>query len=354
MGDVISLMHGENLSMAAFLKRPAHWRDSVLGALCFSAEAGQGALLRAGMQVPCLGVPMRRFDGADILCEIWHGGAEATQGQCGAIHYRHDDDVLFGAIELPETAFPPGLDKAPLQQAAESAYCQLLALIDTLHFPHLYRCWNYMADINGHDSGLERYRQFNLGRHDAFLAHGRAVVGSVPAACALGFAQGPLSVAFMAGRVAPLAIENPRQISAFRYPRQYGPRSPAFARANLVRLGNQEVLLVSGTASIVGHATLHPGDAAAQTRETLNNIEALLAESNRVANHARFGLVDLLYKVYVRRPADLGPIQAELAQRVGSSLRAAYLQADVCRQDLLMEIEASAGYPLPALSDARA
>jgi enamine deaminase RidA (YjgF/YER057c/UK114 family) len=290
---------------------------------------------------------MHRLDGADSFGEIWHGGPDATQGRCGAIHYRHDDDVLFGVIELPETAFPPDVDKAPLQQATESAYGQVFALIDALHFPHLLRCWNYMADINGRSGGLERYRQFNLGRQDAFLAHGRAVAGSVPAACALGFARGPLSIAFMAGRVAPLAIENPRQLSAFHYPRAYGPRSPTFARANLVRLGNQEVLLISGTASIVGHATLHPGDVVAQTRETLNNIEALLAETHRVASHARFSLADLLCKVYVRRPADLTLIQAELARSVGNSLRAAYLQADVCRQDLLVEIEASAGYPLP-------
>ncbi len=353
MDDTVSLLHGENLSFAAFLKQPAHWKKSVLGGICFSADAGQNRLPHAGMEMPCLCVPMQRLDGDDSLCEIWHGGPDATQGRCGAIHYRHDDDVLFGVIELPETAFPPDVDKAPLQQATESAYGQVLALIDALHFPHLLRCWNYMADINGHSAGLERYRQFNLGRHGAFLAHGRDVVGSVTAACALGFAQGPLMIAFLAGRVAPLAIENPRQVSACHYPRQYGPRSPTFARANLVRWGSQELLFVSGTASIVGHATLHPGDVVAQTRETINNIEALLAEANRVAGQASFSLADLLYKVYVRHPADLRQIQTELAQRVGHSLRAVYLQADVCRQDLLIEIEASAGYPLLSLSGTR-
>ena len=99
-------------------------------------------------------------------------------------------DVLFGVIVLPETMFEADADKTPLQQATESAYRQVFALLDTLHYPYLFRFWNYIADINAHSFGLERYRQFNLGRQDAFLAHGRDVVGNVPAACALGFNQG--------------------------------------------------------------------------------------------------------------------------------------------------------------------
>jgi chorismate lyase / 3-hydroxybenzoate synthase len=46
--------------------------------------------------------------------------------------------------------------------------------------------------------------------------------------------------------------------------------------------------------------------------------------------------------VYVRRPADLPIIQQELASRLGPLARAIYLQADICRQDLLVEIEATA------------
>lgn len=295
-------------------------------------------------------VPMQRLDADDSICEIWHGSGQLTQGQSGDIHYRHDEGVLFGVITLSETLFEAGADKTPLQQATESAYRQVFALLDTLHYPYLFRFWNYIADINAHSFGLERYRQFNLGRQDAFLAHGRDVVGNVPAACALGFGQGgsvqgPLTIAFLAGRVAPLNIENPRQISAYQYPQQYGPRSPTFSRASLVRLGQDEVLFISGTASVVGHATLHPADVAAQTRETMTNIEAVLAEANRLANQPGFDLASLHYKVYVRHPADLAQIRAELERIVGIALKAVYLQADVCRRDLLLEIEATAARP---------
>lgn len=352
MRDTISSLHGEILSIAAFSKQPAQWKKSVLGALCFSADA-VGSQMQAGTEVPCMRVPMRRLDAGDSVCEVWHGSGQLMQGQCGAIHYRHDDSVLFGVIALSETTFEAGADKTPLQQATESAYRQVFALLDTQHFPYLFRVWNYIADINAHSFGLERYHQFNLGRQDAFLAHGRDVTGNVPAACALGSAQGPLTIAFLAGRAAPLNIENPRQVSAYQYPQQYGPRSPTFSRASLVRLGQDEVLFVSGTASIVGHVTLHPADVAAQTRETMANIKAVLAEANRLASQARFDLASLHYRVYVRHPADLSQIRAELAHCVGNELNAVYLQADVCRQDLLLEIEATAAHPLASMSGQR-
>jgi len=351
MRDTVSALHGANLSIAAFLQQSAQWKNSVLGALCFSADAVESLI--AEMGVPCLRVPMQRLDAGDSICEVWHGSAPLTQGQCGAIHYRHDDDVLFGVMALRENLYEASADKTPLQQATESAYCQVFALLDTLRYPYLLRFWNYFADINAHSFGLERYRQFNLGRQDAFLAYGRDGVGNVPAACALGSTQGPLTIAFLAGRVAPLSIENPRQINAYQYPRQYGPRSPMFSRAVLARLGQDEVLLISGTASIVGHATLHPANVVAQTRETITNLKAVLTEANRLANSPGFDLASLHYRVYVRHPADLVQIRAEMTQCVGDAPKAVYLRADVCRQDLLLEIEATAAHPLVRMSGGR-
>ena len=352
MHDTVSPMHSENLSIAAFLKQPAQWKNSVLGAHCFSVDAVESQM-QGDLDIPCIHVPMQRLDAGDSICEVWHGSGPLTQGQCGAIHYRHDDSVLFGVIELSETMFESGADKTPLQQATESAYRQVFALLDTLRYPYLFRCWNYFADINTHSFGLERYRQFNLGRQDAFLAHGRDVVGNVPAASALGSVQGPLTIAFLAGRVAPLNIENPRQLSAYQYPQQYGPCNPTFSRASLVRLEQDELLFVSGTASIVGHATMHTENVVAQTRETMTNIKAVLAEANRLVSQPRFELSSLHYKVYVRHPADLAQIRAELTHHVGDALKAVYLQADVCRQDLLMEIEATAAHPLVFMSGHR-
>jgi chorismate lyase/3-hydroxybenzoate synthase len=98
---------------------------------------------------------------------------------------------------------------------------------------------------------------------------------------------------------------------------------------------------VSGTASIVGHETIHQGDVVAQTRETLANIRALLDEANRVVGSARYSPDGLKLKVYVRQPGDLKAIEAVLTAALPESTSIVYLQADVCREDLLVEIEAT-------------
>jgi enamine deaminase RidA (YjgF/YER057c/UK114 family) len=252
------------------------------------------------------------------------------------VHYRRGEQILFGCISVTESE---GLPIATTQ-----AYREIFVTLDELSYPHLLRVWNYLPQINVDTHGTERYRQFNNARRNALMASGRDVAGNVPAACALGSVNGsPLVIYFLAGREAPALIENPRQVSAYEYPPQYGPK-PAFSRATIAREASGAVLFISGTASIVGHQTLHIGDVAAQTRETLVNIEALLGEANRVPGpgraRTRFDLETLAYKVYVRDSADLPLIQSQLHAALGRHAQIVYLQADICRQDLLVEIEA--------------
>lgn len=349
MHDFAKQLRGAERAPANDLKLPASVDTSdVLGALYFSPRLAGGMPMAAS--VPCLLVPMPRIDADESVWEIWYGQGELTAGHRGDIQYRHDAEVLFGVVVIGESSFSVDPLQTPLRQATELAYRQVFELLESLNFPYLFRFWNYIADINAHSFGLDRYSQFNLGRQDAFLAHGREVAGNVPAACALGFgktgANAKLRIAFLAGRVMPHSIENPRQVSAYQYPPQYGPRSPTFSRATLVKRNDDEVLFISGTASIVGHATMHPSDVIAQTRETLVNIEAVIAEANAQTASTRFDLGSLHYKVYVRHAADAPLIHAELTRLAGIELNAIYLQADVCRQDLLLEIEATAGHAL--------
>ena len=102
------------------------------------------------------------------------------------------------------------------------------------------------------------------------------------------------------------------------------------------------MLFISGTASILGHETVHAGDAAAQTRESLRNIEAVLDAANHGSNpRTALALTDLCYKIYVRRVADQSLIERELRSVLGDKARVLYLHADLCRRELLVEIEAS-------------
>lgn len=339
-------LFGGSLSASELVQQAMHTR--VLGALCFTTNAGSAQAIKANATLPCLHVPMKSLGGTDSVCESWLGLGPLQEGSAGDIQYQHDDDVLFGVLHLHEAAFQAG-NETLLQQATESAYRQIFALIAQLNFPHIFRFWNYIAEINADSDELERYRQFNMGRHKAFLACQRDVVGNVPAACALGFSQpeqgATLSIAFLAGCVEPVTIENPRQMSAYQYPEQYGPVSPTFSRATLVNLKQRELLLISGTASIVGHATQHSADAIVQAREAMMNIAAVLAEANANSIDAKFSLADLHYRAYVRHPSHVNEVHEELIRYIGTLPKVTYLQADICRRDLLLEIEATAEYP---------
>lgn len=331
-----SFLHCEHMPVSVFAAQPQAWHNTLLGVISFARLPAANAPA-AGL--PLVEVPAVILQDCDAACEVWRSDAPLRQGRHGNIYYRHDDNVLFGVIELAE--HPPA-DGAELQPTAESAYLQIFALLDALNYPYMYRFWNYMADINAVTHGMERYRQFNVGRQNAFLACQREVAGQLPAACALGFAQGPLIVAFLAGRSPAQAIENPRQVNAYQYPQQYGPRSPTFSRANLLQQAGGEMLLISGTASIVGHETRHPQNVAAQTQESLANIAAVIAEANRLLGRDAFDTSQLLYRVYVRHAADLPAIRQEMLRILGSHMRAIFIEADICRHDLLLEIETTA------------
>ena len=277
--------------------------------------------------------------------ETWLSDLPLQAGCSEDIAWRRTDGVLYGVLELDEADFPDTPGVSALQAASAEAYRRLFRLLDAQNMPYLWRVWNYLADINLETGGLERYRQFNIGRQDAFLACRRGATGNVPAACAIGLAGGPLSIAFMAGTTPAVPIENPRQVSAYHYPADYGPRSPTISRAVLAYPAGQELLFVSGTASIVGHRTVHPGDVVAQCRESMANIAAVVAEANRCCRSAPFGLAELGYRVYVRHADDFARVRDTLQPLIGGA-EVIYVQADICRDDLLLEIEAFASHAL--------
>ena len=345
MNSHVSILQNTHVSSSVFSQHKELWKNRALGAICF-ADLPEGESSAGMADIPFIHVLTPILDGVDTTCEVWLSDAGLTQGRRGALRYRYNDELLFGVIELPETG-PLLTSATPLQQTTESAYWQILTLLADLNYPFMYRFWNYMADINGVSHGLERYQQFNLGRQDAFLACGCEVTGELPAASTLGQAHGSLTIAFLAGRTPALAIENPRQVSAYDYPQEYGPRSPTFSRASLLRLPQEEVLFISGTASIVGHETLHQADVVAQTQETLANLQAVITEANRRLGEAKFDLANIFYRVYVRHAADAALIRNEMNRIIGSqinsTIKAIFLQADICRQDLLLEIETTMG-----------
>lgn len=319
--------------------------QGVLGAAAFDGSAR--ALNGTAVEFPCAHVHARVLSETREVLEVWRTDARTQSDFHGRVRYARGGDLLFGslAVHEAELANSGAAARSSLELATDLAYRQIYAALAAAGTPQLVRVWNYIPDINADTHGLERYRQFNTARHEASIACGRAVMGSVPAASALGAAPGsPLTIYFLASHRAPAFLENPRQVSAYRYPAQYGPRSPAFSRATVLGEGREATLFISGTASIVGHRTLHAGDPAAQTRETLVNIEALLEQAGRSAGAGALRLESLAYKVYVRDPLELPAIRAQLEAALGRNATLLYLQADICRRELSVEIEAVGGF----------
>jgi len=309
-----------------------------------TARALGGAVLGdcAAMSLPAW--PVQRIfapifgSTAAVIEETWLAGLVSVSGNSEGIAWCRSGNLLYGVLEMDEADFAEAENNSALQAASAEAYRRIFRLLAAQKLPHLWRVWNYLAAINQETGGLERYRQFNIGRQDAFLEFQRGATGNVPAACALGLADGPLSIAFMAGDQPAVPVENPRQVSAYDYPAEYGPRSPTFSRAALVYLPGQETLFISGTASIIGHQTVHPGDVVGQCRESLANVAAVVVEANRLGRSQPYTLAELSYRVYVRHALDFPAVQATLRSLIGAGAEIVYVQADICRHDLLIEI----------------
>ena len=260
------------------------------------------------------------------IYEVWRTNAPVSVGREGDLRWSQSDEHLFFSIEVDEAAY------GSIAAAAEHAYQRLTAFVAASETPHLLRLWNYLDAINLGDGDNERYRLFCDGRargmrdfHDS----------SYPAATAIGRQDGVrvLQVYGLAARHPGRSVENPRQVSAWRYPRQYGPTAPTFARGMLT--ANAQ-LLISGTAAVVGHVSLHDGDLAAQIDETWANLDSLREQ-------AGFGDCDLgahtFLKAYLRDRADTEHVAAALKSRAPALEGLLLLAGDICRRELLVEVD---------------
>lgn len=233
---------------------------------------------------------------------------------------------------------------ADLETATRDLYRRIFA---ATHGLHLYRLWNYVPRINAVEHDLENYRRFCRGRSLAFEDHfGRAFHRALPAASGVGTPHGPLAVAFLAGADAPHHFENPQQVPAFEYPALYGPRPPSFSRATLIAHARGRDLFISGTAAIRGHASVAADDLAAQLACTRENLALVAVTAGAGQNFGATDAWQRSLKVYLRRAEDLAATRADLERHL---LRPAdivtYLQADLCRAELLVEIEAVLSAP---------
>lgn len=197
-------------------------------------------------------------------------------------------------------------------------------------FSHVARTWFFLEDI------LDWYGEFNAAR-TAFFRERRVFGGIVPASTGVGIAGLGSTVAAAVLAVLPRtraagvqAVASPLQCEALDY-------ESSFSRAVEVRAAGERRLYVSGTASIdEGGASVHDGDFEAQVRLSLAVVEQiLLARGFDWPDAARATL-------YVRDADDLPRVRPLLESYGMGDLPATLVHADICRRELMFEIEVDA------------
>jgi hypothetical protein len=255
---------------------------------------------------------------------------------------RSDNAVLISATAANALA----LDCDAFERATMRIYS---AIHEQLGGFHPVRFWNHLPAIHAvMDAERDRYMVFNAARFRAFenwYGSSDAFSHHVATASGVGHAGADLVVHCLAAREPGVAVENPRQVASYRYSRRYGPLPPCFARATTIRPAAYPngLLLVGGTASIRGEDSIHVASLALQLDETFENLATLVnaarpeeqtaADTAGALSHYRH------LRIYYRHERDIAAIADAVRAQFPSLLQADYIPAELCRQELLVEIE---------------
>jgi len=227
---------------------------------------------------------------------------------------------------------PPDLTVSREAQTTAVFECMEDALKDAdMTFDDLARTWLYMDDI------LDWYDPFNRAR-DAFFRSRNVYDGLVPASTGIGSAN-IYGAAFTAGAIAVkpkddstyvIPVTSPLQCTALEY-------GSSFSRAVEIGSPDYRSLLVSGSASIEpGGATAFVGDVEKQIQLTMDVVEGILKSRDMNWSDTTRAIM------YLKKPEYLDIQKAWLKKNKLENLPLISIVADVCRDDLLVELELDA------------
>ncbi len=280
-----------------------------------------------------------------------HGGVtvEATYiaGSDATIEHHRNYKLITinGCTELTTGGIVPRFDGGSTFEQSTDIFEGIAKMLSSNGFKpsDIYRQWNYIPGITVLNDGSQNYQEFNDARSIFYGSDNWA--GGYPAATGIGTSAGGVVVeicAIKGEQCANLPIDNPLQIAAHNYSQQVldgkvieqlsERTTPKFERARL--LGN--TVLISGTAAIKGECSNYSTDAVEQAAETMEIMDRLTSKENIPVenNGSRYDLL----RVYVKRESDI-PAVCDYMQSHYPAAQKHYLVADVCRPELLIEIE---------------
>ncbi|MBI5357282.1 hypothetical protein HZB74_00315 [Candidatus Saccharibacteria bacterium] len=238
------------------------------------------------------------------------------------------------------------------------SYKKLVDLIKSSQLPeNIIRTWNFIPGMFNDSKKIngkiisQRYEQFNKGRKGALMKYFNSVnhLGGTKtsAATVVGSKRGgPLIIEALLSNDKVFYISNPEQVDPQMYSKRYGKSPPLFSRASVQDLGGRGLLFISGTASIKGEDTKNPYEASSQVYTMLENLEALIDYKN-LSNYVpfkpkRISLSDLQgVRVYIKDSKYLSHIEPVIKKVFGGQ-KICILNGEICRDDLLVEIESNA------------
>jgi len=256
---------------------------------------------------------MAKHAGGFTAARVWKSG--------------HATHCVLSGLAPAHTKTSRALQTAELFRAMQTGLAEA-----GMNMSHVARTWFYLDYI------LSWYGEFNRVRNDFFDQHGIAAA-TMPAStgvCGRNAAGAALTAAVWAVRPDDSAAELARTVAS---PEQcpapdYGS---AFSRAVEITADGFRQLLISGTASIApGGKTCHVGDVEAQIDRTMEVVEGILATR-------RMSLADTSRAVaYFKSAKDVAVFSKWLERRGIKRLPLLNVCCDICRSDLLFELELDA------------
>jgi hypothetical protein len=222
--------------------------------------------------------------------------------------------------------------------------------IENIGIQHIVRQWNYIGNITDFENGNQHYQLFNNARTEFYK--NVDFENGYPAATGISMSLKSVFVSVLAIVPTPetiiAAIDNSLQIPAYKYSEsvlvegktEQLKTTPKFERGKFITNGKSRIFYVSGTAAIRAEQSTNPNDAALQTCQTIENINFLISNKNieQYTNEKNVYLSLNSIRVYVKRCEDYPIIKVEV-EKAWPNVTAIYLLAEVCRTELLVEIE---------------